>query len=386
MIERRRYLDRLEKAIERSPVVSILGPRQVGKTTLAREFARGRDATFFDLESEVDQRRLANPEMVLGDLRGLVIIDEIQRMPHLFQVLRVVVDRPSKARFLILGSASPRIIRGVSESLAGRIEFIDLAGFGLDEIGVENWKKLWLRGDFPRAYLAQTDDLSLNWRRNLIRTFNERDIPQLGIHIAPLALRRFWNLLAHYHGQYLNTAALARGLGVSSHTARFYLDILTGAFMVRQLQPWFANLKKRQIRSPKVYFRDSGILHALTGISDFDDLLGHHAVGASWEGFIIEEVHKLLWLYDAYFWGTHAGAELDMMFVYHGKNFGLEIKFTEAPKTSKSMHIAIENLGLKHLWIIHPGPYTYPMTETISALSITDLLTLPDLLDAQIHQ
>ena len=381
MIERQHYLMRLEAAIKRSPIVSILGPRQVGKTTLAREFARGRETTFFDLESEPDRMRLVNPELTLGDIEGLVVIDEIQIMPQLFQVLRVLVDRSDKAQYLILGSASPDIIRGVSETLAGRVEFIELTGFGLQEVGIENWRKLWVRGGFPRSYLSSSDKSSFVWRNAFIRTFVERDIPQLGISVPAAAMRRFWNLLAHYHGQYLNTSALARGMGVSVNTARHYLDILTGAMMVRQLQPWFANLKKRQVRSPKTYLRDSGLLHSLLSLETFEELLGHPAAGASWEGFVVEEVLKLLLPFNAYFWATHAGAELDLLFAQGGKHFGVEVKFSEAPKLTKSMHIALKDLGLTHLWVIHPGPHTYPMTETISTLSITDLLTLPQRVD-----
>ena len=383
MIERQRYLIRLETATKRSPIVSILGPRQVGKTTLAKEFARGRDATFFDLESEPDRLRLVNPELALGDIEGLVVIDEIQMMPQLFQVLRVLVDRSDKVQYLILGSASPDIIRGVSETLAGRIEFIELTGFGLQEVGIDNWRRLWVRGGFPRSYLSSSDESSFAWRNAFIRTFVERDIPQLGISISASAMRRFWNLLAHYHGQYLNTSALARGMGVSVNTARHYLDILTGAMMVRQLQPWFVNLKKRQVRSPKIYLRDSGILHSLLNLETINGLLGHPAVGPSWGGFIVEETLKLLLPFDAYFWATHAGAELDLLFAHGGKQFGVEVKFSEAPKLTKSMHIALDDLGLTHLWVIHPGPHTYPMTKNISALSINDLLTLPQRVDEQ---
>ena len=384
MIKRQHYLQRLETAIKRSPIVSILGPRQVGKTTLAREFAKGREITFFDLESEPDRLRLTNPELELSDIEGLIVIDEIQMMPQLFRVLRVLVDRSDRARYLILGSASPHIIRGVSETLAGRIEFIELAGFGLEEVGIENWKKLWLRGGFPRSYLSVTDEDSAVWRNAFIRTFVERDIPQLGISIPAAAMRRFWNLVAHYHGQYLNASALARGMGVSVNTARHYLDILTGAMMVRQLPPWFANLKKRQVRSPKLYLRDTGILHSLLHLESMDALAGHPAVGPSWEGFIVEETLKLLLPLDAYFWATHSGAELDLLFSHNGKKFGIEIKFNEAPKLRKAMHIALNDLGLSHLWVIHPGPHTYPMDAKISALSINDFLTLPQRVKEQV--
>ncbi len=383
MILRSHYLHKLEKAINRAPIVSILGPRQVGKTTLARQFVGKRDAVFFDLELESDRLRLANPELVLGSARGIVVIDEIQVMPNLFQTLRVLVDRPNSARYLILGSASPDIIRGASETLAGRVEFVELMGFGLEEIGAGEWRKLWLRGGFPRSFLAKSEEDSYSWRENFLRTFLERDLPQLGIFIPPVTLQRFWRMLAHYHGQYFNASELARGMALSNKTIRSYLDILTGVMVVRQLQPWFINIKKRQVRSPKVYIRDTGLLHALLQIRDEDVLWGHPVVGASWEGFVIEELHKLLRPYGSYFWATQAGAELDLLFAYHGRNFGVEVKFTEAPATTKSMHIVIDDLNLSHLWVIHPGPHTYPMTESISALSINDLLTLPGLVDAQ---
>ena len=383
MVLRSHYLRKLEKAINRAPIVSILGPRQVGKTTLARQFVGERDAVFFDLELESDRLRLANPELVLGSARGIVVIDEIQVMPKLFQTLRVLVDRPNSARYLILGSASPDIIRGASETLAGRVEFVELMGFGLEEIGAGEWRKLWLRGGFPRSFLAKSEEDSYSWRENFLRTFLERDLPQLGIFIPPVTLQRFWRMLAHYHGQYFNASGLARGMALSNKTIRSYLDILTGVMVMRQLQPWFVNIKKRQVRSPKVYIRDSGLLHALLLIRDEDVLLGHPIVGASWEGFVIEELHKLLRPYGSYFWATQAGAELDLFFTYHGRNFGVEVKFTEAPATTKSMHIVIDDLNLSHLWVIHPGPHTYPMTESISALSINDLLTLPKLVDAQ---
>ncbi len=383
MILRSHYLHKLEKAINRAPIVSILGPRQVGKTTLARQFVGERDAVFFDLELESDRLRLANPELVLGSARGIVVIDEIQVMPNLFQTLRVLVDRPNSARYLILGSASPDIIRGASETLAGRVEFVELMGFGLEEIGAGEWRKLWLRGGFPRSFLAKSEEDSYSWRENFLRTFLERDLPQLGIFIPPVTLQRFWRMLAHYHGQYFNASELARGMALSNKTIRSYLDILTGVMVVRQLQPWFINIKKRQVRSPKVYIRDTGLLHALLQIRDEDVLWGHPVVGASWEGFVIEELHKLLRPYGSYFWATQAGAELDLLFAYHGRNFGVEVKFTEAPATTKSMHIVIDDLNLSHLWVIHPGPHTYPMTESISALSINDLLTLPGLVDAQ---
>ncbi|MGC8779798.1 MAG: ATP-binding protein [Anaerolineae bacterium] len=337
-------------------------------------FAQGREAIFFDLESQPDVRRLQNPELALSGLTGLVVIDEIQVMPELFKVLRVLVDRPqNQARYLILGSASPDIIRNVSETLAGRVEFIELAPFDLAEVGATNWQKLWVRGGFPRAFLAASDDDSVAWREGFIRTFLERDIPQLGIRIPPPAMRRFWTMLAHYHGQTWNASELAGAMGISDKTVRSYLDVLTGAFMVRQLQPWYANIGKRQVKAPKVYLRDPGLLHTLLGLPDWQSLLAHPRVGASWEGFAIEQVLQAVRPAEAYFWATHGGAELDLLFFWRGRRHGVEVKFSEAPTITRSMRVALADLDLDHLWIVHPGPHTYPVAEKITACAITDL-------------
>ena len=378
MLDRPHYLNQLEVGLFRSPIVALLGPRQVGKTTLAQAFADGKGATFFDLESEPDRQQLSNPELVLGALEGLVVIDEIQVMPQLFNVLRVLVDRSDKARYLILGSASPDLIRHTSQTLAGRVEFIELPGFSLEEVGLESWRRLWVRGGFPRSFLAGSEPNSTAWREGFIRTFLERDIPQLGIGIPAPAMRRFWSMLAHAHGQIWNASELARSMGLSGKTVRSYLDILTGTFMVRQLQPWFANIGKRQVKAPKVYLRDSGLLHHLLGLSNERDLLGHPGVGASWEGFALEEVLKVVSSHDVYYWATYAGAELDLMFVHRGQRFGVEMKFSEAPKPTKSMYIARSDLELKHLWVVHPGQNTYPMEESMTMLSISDIPSLPD--------
>lgn len=379
MIERSAYLQQLTTAIRRSPVTALLGPRQVGKTTLARAFAQDKQATFFDLESQPDLRRLQNPELVLGSLTGLVVIDEIQVKPELFSVLRVLVDRPeNRARFLILGSASPDIIKNVSETLAGRVEFVELGGFDLAEIGPENWETLWVRGGFPRSFLADSDEDSLAWREGFVRTFLERDIPQLGISIPPPATRRFWTMLAHYHGQTWNASALARAMGLSDKTVRSYLDILTGTFMVRQLQPWHTNIRKRQVKSPRIFLRDTGLLHSLLGLSDQYSLLAHPQVGPSWEGFVLEQVLQVIKPPQAYFWATHSGAELDLFFIYRGQRFGFEVKFSEAPKATRSMRIAIEDLNLHHLWIIYPGQHAYPIDDR---LSVYPLQAVPRLAD-----
>jgi predicted AAA+ superfamily ATPase len=377
MLQRPYYLDRLNTAIERSPVTALLGPRQCGKTTLARQIAGHQNAAFFDLESVPDRRRLQNPQLVLGGLTGLIVLDEIQAMPELFQVLRILVDHPeNKARFLILGSASPEIIRSVSETLAGRLEFIELHGFDVSETGANAWESLWLRGGFPRSYLADSENDSLAWREGFIRTFLERDIPQLGINIPAAAMRRFWAMLAHYHGQTWNAAEVGRSMGLSNKTVLSYLDILTGTFMIRQLQPWFENLGKRQVKSPKIYFRDTGLLHSLLDIPDQHSLLGHPRVGASWEGFALEQALQILHPNQPYFWGTHAGAELDLVFQFQGKRFGMEIKFNEAPSLTSSMRIAKADLTLDHLWIIYPGSETYPVEKDITALPLKNLETL----------
>jgi hypothetical protein len=378
MIERPRELRRIADAFRLHPVVALLGPRQCGKTTLARMRAAGEPATYFDLENPVDARRLSAPMRALEGLSGLVILDEIQREPRLFELLRVLADRPdNRARFLLLGSASPRLVKGVSESLAGRIGFVDLAGFALWEVGTEALDRLWLRGGFPRAYLADTDADSLAWRDGFVRTFLERDIPQLGITVPAETLRRFWTMVAHYHGQVWNAAQLARSLGASENTARRYLDILAGAYMVRVLPPWFENLRKRQVKSPKTYLRDSGVLHALLQVATLPDLLGHPKLGASWEGFALEHLIRVLDSRDVYFWGTHAGAELDLLVLAGGKRYGFEFKYADAPGPTRSMRVAIEDLGLEHLWVIYPGRERYPADDRITVFPLADLRALP---------
>ncbi len=378
MIKRRDYLNRLKTAIGRSPVTALLGPRQSGKTTLAHQLGDQEKATFFDMDSVPDRRRLQNPELMLGSLSGLVVLDEIQEMPELFQVLRVLVDRPeNQARFLILGSASPDIIRSASETLAGRLEFIELQGFDISEIGADSWETLWLRGGFPRSFLANSEEDSLAWRVGFIRTFLERDIPQLGINIPAVNIRRFWTMLAHYHGQTWNATEISRSMGLSDKTVRSYLDILTGTFMIRQLQPWFENLGKRQVKSQKIYFRDTGLLHSLLDIPNRHALLGHPKVGASWEGYAIEQALQILHPeVTAYFWGTHAGAELDLFIQSGGRRYGMEMKFTEAPKLTASMRIASSELSLDHLWVIYPGDETYPVMTNITVLPLKKLETV----------
>ena len=377
MLERADYMRWIGQATARSPVTALLGPRQCGKTTIARAFAATREATFFDLESEVDLRRLANPEMVLGACRGLVVLDEIQRAPTLFNVLRVLVDRAdASSRFLILGSASPDLVRGVSESLAGRVEFVELAGFGLDETGIDAWRQLWLRGGLPRSYLAASDDDSMAWRDGFIRTFLERDIPQLGISIPAAAMRRFWTMLAHWHGQTWNASELGRSMSVTDKTVRRYLDVLTGTYMVRQLQPWFENLAKRQVKAPKIYLRDTGMLHALLGAGTDSALLSSPRVGASWEGFAIEQILNLFRPAHAWFWSAHSGGEVDLLIMENGRRLGFEAKFSEAPDVTRSMHNVVDDLRLDHLFVVCPGPESYPVHERISVQSLFDLSDL----------
>ncbi len=372
-IDRPTPLRRIREELSVHPCVALTGPRQCGKSTLAGRIAADDPAsTYFDLEAGVDRRRLATPEQTLSSLEGLVVIDEIQRSPALFETVRVLVDRPDNpAQFLLLGSASPRLVRGVSESLAGRVGLVDLGGFHLGEVDAKEWRKLWTRGGFPRSYLGRDDLRSILWRRSFIRTFLERDIPQLGITIPAERLRRFWTMIAHYHGQTWNGAEFARALGTSEGTARRYLDILTGAFMVRALPPWFENLKKRQVKAPKVYVRDTGLLHELLGLSRENELAGHHKVGASFEGFAVEQLLAGLDTRDAYFWATHGGAELDLLVFRGGKRYGFECKFADAPGTTRSMRVALEDLGLTHLWIVYPGEEAYVLDDRISVLPVS---------------
>ena len=371
MIPRPDALERIDHAFRIHNIAALLGPRQCGKTTLARMIAKQEPSTYFDLEDPVDTRRLSAPMMALGELKGLVVIDEVQRRPDLFELLRVLVDRPQNpARFLLLGSASPHLVKGVSESLAGRIGFVDLSGFDLGEVGTQNRNRLLIRGGFPRSFLSVDDAASVVWREDFIRTFLERDIPQLGITIPAETLRRFWTMVAHYHGQVWNAAEFARSLGTSEITARRYLDILAGAYMVRILPPWFENISKRQVKAPKIYIRDSGILHALLQLRTLSNLQGHPKLGASWEGFAIEHVIGAFKTRDAYYWATHAGAELDLLVMVDGKRYGFEFKYADAPGPSRSMLVALQDLHLEHLWVVYPGQKKYKLHDQISVIPI----------------
>ena len=364
----------MRQALRRSPIVSLIGPRQCGKSTLARQIAVGEPGEFFDLEDPVDLARLAHPQTALSPLRGLVVLDEIQLRPDLFSLLRVLADRrPRRARFLLLGSASPDLTRHSAESLAGRVEFVPMAGFDLAETGSRALRRLWLRGGSPRAFLAQTDEASRAWRESFIQTFLERDTRQFGVQIPPLVLRRLWTMLAHYHGQLWNASELARSLGEAHTTVKRHVDVLTGALMVRQLRPWFENLGKRQVKASKVYIRDAGLLHALLGLSTFAALEGHPKIGASWEGFVLEEILRQTGEREAYFWATPAGAELDVLLFLRGRRIGIEIKYADAPRLTKSMAIAQHDLKLHRLLVVYPGEQSYRLRPGVDVIAIPHL-------------
>ena len=374
-INRPQFEAEVRESLTYNPVTAILGPRQCGKTTLARSISETIKSTLFDLEDPADFELLkSNPKQIFYGLEGLVIIDEIQRLPELFPLLRVLADEAnSKRKYLILGSASPDLIRNSSESLAGRIGFINLTGFRLNEVGIENLRNLWIRGGFPRSYLAQNENQSFTWRNDFIQTFLERDISMYGFNIPPVTLRRFWQMLAHYHGQVWNGAEFARAMGVSEPTVKRYLDILTGTYMIRQLQPWYENLKKRQVKAPKVYIRDSGILHTLLTLEE-DKILTNVKVGASWEGFVIEQLIQVLNTRDCYFWRTHTGAELDLLVVKSGKKLGFEIKYSDVPKITRSMNSVNEELGLDKLFLIYQGKRKLQLQERIFALPANEII------------
>jgi predicted AAA+ superfamily ATPase len=374
VIERPGLLSSLKSALRRSPVVALIGPRQCGKTTAARWLLPPDAAGYFDLEDPTALARLENPMTALGPLRGLVVVDEVQRRPDLLQVLRVLADRrPIRARFLILGSASPELLRQSSETLAGRVETIAMAGLRLDEIGARSLARHWRRGGFPPAYLARTESDGVRWRQQFIRTLLERDMAQLGVRLPAATLFRFWAMLAHSHGQPWNAADPARSLGVSRPTIRHYLDLMTGLFMVRQLAPWHENLGKRQVKSPKVFVRDSGLLHELLGIRGEHALQRHPKLGSSWEGYAIEEVIKLVEPDEAYFWATHTGAELDLLLIKGSRRYGVEMKYRDAPKITPSMRIALDDLRLDHLTILFPGSRSYELASQVRVVPLATL-------------
>jgi uncharacterized protein len=381
----------LENAIRQSlqdfRIASILGPRQCGKTTIARRIAGEMNAPYFDLERPEVQLRFRDPELELAGLQGLAVIDEVQTMPAIFSTLRTLADRtPLPCRFLLLGSASPELIKGASQSLAGRIGFVHMGPFTLDEVGTGSstgsstgsdnsghWRDLWIRGGYPLSFLAGSAKSSFDWRIAFIDTFVERDLRNLGLNLPPLQVRRFWTMVAHYHGQTWNGSEIAASMGFSQQTARRYVDILSHAFMLRQLPPWFENVGKRVVKSPKVYIRDTGVLHALLGLADYDDVASHPKLGASFEGFCIEQIVRVVGERNAYFWATHGGAELDLLVTLHGKKYGFEFKWSDTPSTTKSMQVALADLRLEELFVIHPGKESYPLAANIRAVALADL-------------
>ena len=374
MIKRENLLRHLKTALRRSRVVALIGPRQSGKTTLARQLADTDSLNYFDLEDPASLTRLDEPMTALRELKGLVVIDEIQRKPDLFPVLRVLSDRiPLPSRFLILGSASPDLLRQSSESLAGRLETVTMSGFSMSEVGLPAQSRHWLRGGFPLSFLARTEKDSLAWRKNFIQTFLERDMPQSGINVPAMTLLRFWTMLAHFHGQIWTAAEPARSLGISEPTVRRYLDILTGVFMVRQLLPWHANLKKRQVKSPKIYFRDTGLLHHILGIRSAKELLNHPKSGASWEGYVIEETIKSTNPDEAYFWATHGGAEIDLLIIKNGRMFGIECKRIDAPRFTPSMRTALVDLSIEQIAVIYPGTKRYNLSDETVAVPFEEV-------------
>ncbi len=374
MIERYELLDLVRTALGRSPVVALIGPRQCGKTTLARQLLSEDSVNYFDLEDPSSLARLDEPMTALRPLRGLVVIDEVQRRPELFPMLRVLADRADiPARFLVLGSASGELLRQSSESLAGRLERVSMSGFTLAELGAPAEESLWLRGGLPPAYLAVDEVTSAAWRKNMIQSLLERDFPQWGLRVPAAALQRFWAMLAHYHGQVWNAAEAARALGLGESTARRYLDLLVDALMARQLQPYFANIAKRQVKSPKIYMRDSGLLHSLLGVEDMKSLMVHPKVGASWEGFVIEQILTTVPHDEAFFWATHQGAEMDLILRRGTELLGIECKRADAPRLTPSISVALEDLGLSRVAVIYPGIKRYPISERVEAIPLSQL-------------
>ncbi|MCC5869336.1 MAG: ATP-binding protein [Gammaproteobacteria bacterium] len=383
-ISRTALLDEIRTALARAPVTVLTGPRQAGKTTLARALLSEASPGYFDLEDPVSLARLEEPKTALEPLRELIVIDEVQRRPDLFPVLRVLADRPgSPARFLILASASGELLRQSAETLAGRMERIEIGGFTLSELGASAADTLWRRGAFPRAYLAGRERDSMAWRKQFIQTLLERDLPQWGVRVPAVALLRFWTMLAHYHGQLWNAAEPARSLGVSPSTTRRYLDLLTDALVLRQLQPWHSNLGKRQVKSPKIYVRDSGLLHQLLGLDSEKALLSHPKLGASWEGFVIEQVLAVEPHDEAWFWATHQGAEIDLLLRRGDRLFGVEVKRADAPRMTQSIRIAIDDLGLEQVAVVYPGAKRYPLSDSVEAVPLSALATPGSLFGGQ---
>ncbi len=380
MITREKDITTVISLLKDNPVVGIVGARQVGKTTLAHEIAAvsSEPCAYFDMENPEDMARFSDPMLALRGLEGLVVIDEVQMYPDIFPVLRVLADQFSgSVRFLVLGSASPHMLKQTSETLAGRIAYHELKGFSIADVGTDQSDTLWLRGSFPRSFLSSSLDSSFRWRRDFIKTYLERDLPQLGITTGSQTMRRFWTMLAHYHGQTWNASEIGRSFGVADTTVRRYLDILESTFVVRLLQPWHENISKRQVKSPKIYIADSGIFHSLLNIRTKDDLYTHPKAGASWEGFVIEQLIRYLDVYpeECFFWATHAGAELDLLVKKGRKRLGFEVKLTSSPKITPSINSALESLKLDSVFVMHAGENTFPLSEKVKAVSVKDLLT-----------
>jgi predicted AAA+ superfamily ATPase len=373
MVPRSELIRRVRSRLKENPAVVLLGPRQCGKTTIARQLAAQSRSTYFDLESPADLARLSEPMTALARLRGLVVIDEVQRKPDLFPVLRVLLDRrPLPARFLVLGSASPELLQQSSETLAGRVALIEMGGFSSTEVATRDQERLWRRGGFPRSFLARSERASLAWREDFVRTFLERDLAQLGVRIPALTMRRLWTMVAHHSGGIWNASEIGRSLGEAHTTVRRQLDALADALVVRVLPPWFANLGKRQVKAPKIYVRDTGILHALLGVADREALEGHPKVGASWEGFVIEQILAALGQPQAYYWRTQAGAELDLLLTLRGRGVGVEVKRSDAPTMTPSVHAALTDLGLERLLIVYPGDQRYTLSDRVEVLPLAE--------------
>jgi len=387
VVKRPAYLQRIRKVLKVHPIAGILGPRQVGKSTLARLYSEsqkreGQQVTYFDLERDEDIALFRNPAEVLSHLKGLVVIDEVQRLPDLFRRLRVLVDEQERrVKYLILGNASPELLRQSSETLAGRIDYIELSPFGVEETGMRDYRRLWHRGGYPLSYLASDAERSADWRRAYVRSFLERDLPALGLRVAPETLRRFWLMIAHYHGQIFHASDLAKSMGIDGHTVRHYLDILTGTFMIRRLSPWHENIGKRQVKSPKIYFRDSGLYHTLLGLGSEEALLHHPKLGASWEGFAVEEIirRERAGTDEVYFWGTHNEAELDLLIVKNDKRIGYEVKYTAEPRITKAMRIAQQDLQLDALYLVYPGKRRARLDAGINSVGFETLARSKDL-------
>jgi predicted AAA+ superfamily ATPase len=383
MIKRQHYLKKINWLMKDNPVVALIGPRQVGKTTLARMIAMPfPSVNFFDLEDPKALSRLSDPMLTLQALEGLIVIDEVQHQPNLFKILRVLVDEPQqKRKFLILGSASPTLLKQTSESLAGRIAYLEIHGFSLQEIGTPHLEKLWLRGAFPRSYLSTSETASFEWREQFIRTFLERDLPQLGINIPSITMRRFWMMLAHYHGQIWNAEEFSRAFGMSSKVVRHYLDILSATFVIKQLSPWWENISKRQVKAPKIYLTDSGLLHALLNLHNKTELEGHPKIGASWEGFAMNTVLTQLDVHsdEAFFWSTHTGAELDLLVFRGNQRLGFEFKRTVSPTLTRSIPIAMADLNLSHVYIVNANNDIYPLAANVTAIGLSQIAALVQL-------